>query len=302
MYTIFDNKHNKMILCLALAAAMVLLSSACSAENSKGNNEAVDQSNISDITLDEDSPDKKFPVADETTENNQPDTVIGEQEINDAVAPKQESSLSTNQPTDTTDKPSPNTAPQPQENAVEDSPSTEPADDEIVRVLDYIPSIFVELKYATEDNFTGQVVYDFVDAQLRYGTVKKLAEVQTELLAQGYSLKIWDAYRPVDAQFKLWEICPDPVYVANPNTGYSSHSRGNTVDVTLVLTDGTEIKMPTGFDDFSTLADRNYSDIPADATENVLILENMMKDCGFNCYSGEWWHYSDSNTYPVMQN
>ena len=59
--------------------------------------------------------------------------------------------------------------------------------------------------------------------------------------------------------------------------------------------------MPTGFDDFSTLADRDYSDVPADATENVSILENMMKDYGFNCYSGEWWHYSDSNTYPVVQ-
>ena len=301
MHTISDNKHIKMILCLAFAVAMVLLSSACSAENAKGNNGAVDQSNISDITQDEDSPDKNFPVADETTESSQPDIVVGEQEMDDDVAPKPENSLSTNHPTDTTDKPLPNTAPQPQENAVEDSPSTEPADDEIVRVLDYIPSIYVELKYATEDNFTGKVVYDFADAQLRYGTVKKLAGVQTELLAQGYSLKIWDAYRPVGAQFKLWEICPNPVYVANPNTGYSSHSRGNTVDVTLVLADGTEIKMPTGFDDFSTLADRDYSDVPADATENVLILENMMKDYGFNCYSGEWWHYSDSITYSVVQ-
>ena len=159
-----------------------------------------------------------------------------------------------------------------------------------------------EMGEDTEDNFTGTIVYDFADAYLRYGTVKKLAGVQTELLTQGYSLKIWDAYRPVSAQFKLWEICPDPVYVANPNTGYSSHSRGNTVDVTLVLADGTEIEMPTGFDDFSTLADRDYSDVPADATGNVLILENMMKDYGFNCYSGEWWHYSDSSTYPVVQN
>lgn len=187
------------------------------------------------------------------------------------------------------------------EDAPAESPPTEPADDELVQVLDHIPSIYVELKYATEDNFTGTVIYDFTDASLRYGTVKKLAGVQTELLARGYSLKIWDAYRPAGAQFKLWETCPDPVYVANPNTGYSSHSRGNTVDVTLVLADGTEIEMPTGFDDFSPLADRDYNDVPAGAAENALILENIMKDHGFNCYSGEWWHYSDDRAYPVVR-
>ena len=125
-------------------------------------------------------------------------------------------------------KPRPEPAPEPEE----------PADETLVTVTDYIPGIFVELKYATEDNFTGQVIYGFTDARLRYGTVKKLARVQAALLEQGYSLKIWDACRPVSAQFALWEVCPDPVYVANPNKGYSSHSRGNTVDVTLVLSDG----------------------------------------------------------------
>lgn len=276
--TISDNARIKAMLCIVLAAAMAFLVSGCGANNSGGTIGAADQSHISTTTPDEDPLDKNVPAIDEPAENNQPDAI---------------------------DELSPNTAPQPQENTPENTaagdPSTEPADDELVQVLDHIPSIYIELKYAAEDNFTGAVVYDFTDAYLRYGTVKKLAEVQTELLAQGYSLKIWDAYRPVDAQFKLWEICPDPVYVADPNTGYSSHSRGNTIDVTLVLADGTEIGMPTGFDDFSALADRDYSDVPADAAENVLILENMMKDHGFKCYSKEWWHYSDSRTYPVVQ-
>ena len=68
---------------------------------------------------------------------------------------------------------------------------------------------------------------------------------------QGYGLLIWDAYRPVSAQFRLWEICPDSTYVANPNTGYSSHSRGNTVDVSLVTASGGSVEMPSGFDDFT---------------------------------------------------
>lgn len=188
----------------------------------------------------------------------------------------------------------------PEHNTTE-SPKTESADGDLVRVLDYIPSIFVELKYATDDNFTGSVIYDFTDAYLRYGTVKKLAQVQEEMLERGYSLKIWDAYRPVSAQFALWEACPDPVYVANPSTGYSSHSRGNTVDVTLVMADGSEIEMPTEFDDFSALADRDYSDVIETAKSNVLILENAMSSNGFNCYSGEWWHYSDSMSYSIIE-
>lgn len=181
------------------------------------------------------------------------------------------------------------------------TPTPEPAAEDLVRVADYIPTIVVELKYATEDNFTGQVIYDFSEAYLRYGTVKKLAEAQEALAEEGYGLKIWDAYRPVSAQFALWEVCPDPVYVANPNKGYSGHSRGNTVDVTLVTTDGGEVTMPTGFDDFSQLADRDYSDVPGEGADNAKMLENVMREQGFSCYFGEWWHFSDSKEYPVVE-
>ncbi len=82
----------------------------------------------------------------------------------------------------------------------------EPEDDEYVLVKKYIPDIYVELRYATENNFTGVKIYDFTDAYLRYGTVKKLANVQKEFKEQRYSLKIWDAYRPFEAQKKLWEV------------------------------------------------------------------------------------------------
>lgn len=181
------------------------------------------------------------------------------------------------------------------------SPLPEPADDEMVRVTDYIDGIFVELKYATQDNFTGQVIYDFTDARLRYGTVKKLAAVQDELEEQGLSLKIWDAFRPVSAQFKLWEVCPNSAYVANPNTGYSSHSTGNTVDITLVASDGEAVEMPTGFDDFTAAADRDYSDVNQTAAENALLLQSAMEAQGFVGYFSEWWHFSDCVGYPVYE-
>lgn len=180
-------------------------------------------------------------------------------------------------------------------------PTVPPDDGDLVRILDHIPAIYIDLKYATADTFTGEFIYDFTDAYLRYGTVKKLADVQSELEKQGYCLKIWDAYRPVSTQFKLWEVYPDPAYVANPNTGYSSHSRGNTVDVTLVLADGTEVEMPTGFDDFTKLADRDYSDVSESAANNALVLETLMEANGFTGYYGEWWHFSDSVEYPVIE-
>ncbi len=180
-------------------------------------------------------------------------------------------------------------------------PTPEPSDTDFVRILDFIPGIAVDLKYATADNFTGQCIYDFQEAYLRYGTVKKLAAAAQALSELGYGLKIWDAFRPVHAQFTLWAVCPDPTYVANPNTGYSSHSRGNTVDLTLVFLDtGEEVEMPTGFDDFSLLADRDYSDVEsAAALEHVQLLEQTMIRCGFVGYSGEWWHFSDSDAYDV---
>lgn len=176
-----------------------------------------------------------------------------------------------------------------------------PADTDFVRVRDYIPEIGVDLRYAAADNFCGQAVYDFSEAYLRYGTVKKLSAACEALAARGYGLKIWDAFRPVPAQFTLWEICPDSRYVADPNRGYSSHSRGNTVDVTLVTADGAEAEMPTGFDDFSALADRDYSDVPETAAANALLLEETMTDAGFSPYFGEWWHFSDTDEYEVAE-
>ena len=177
----------------------------------------------------------------------------------------------------------------------------EPEDDEYVLVNKYIPDIYVELMYATDNNFTGVRIYGFTDAYLRYGTVKKLANVQKELKEQGYRLKIWDAYRPFEAQQKLWEVYPDPNYVANPADGMKKHNLGGTVDITMVAADGSIIPMPTEFDDFSLKADRNYSDIDnEEAVNNVMILQNAMENNGFTGYQGEWWDYSDTVEYEAV--
>ncbi len=180
--------------------------------------------------------------------------------------------------------------------APEPEPELEPAEDALVDVCTYLPGVYADLRYATENNFTGQVIYDFTQPQLRYGTLKKLAQAQEMLAERDLALKIWDAYRPVSAQFRLWEVCPDPQYVADPTKGYSGHSRGNTVDVTLVSADGSPVPMPTDFDDFTAMADRDYSDVSDTAAyDNVRLLEDTMVSCGFRPYS------ANGGTLPIPQ-
>ncbi len=169
-----------------------------------------------------------------------------------------------------------------------------------VLVKDLIPDIKVDLKYATADNFTGKKIYMFQDAYLRQGTAEKLRLVQQILKEKGFALKIWDAFRPAAAQFALWEAVPDPMFVADPTQSYSNHSRGNTVDATLIYLNGAEAEMPTGFDDFTKRANRSYSGLPPTVRENALLLEKAMKAGGFlTDHWPEWWHYTDSERYSV---
>lgn len=177
------------------------------------------------------------------------------------------------------------------------TPQRIPADTELVRIRDYIPDVLVDLKYATKENFTGQIIYDFTEPYARYGTVVKLAEAQKRFAAKGYRILIWDAYRPVSAQFRLWEICPDGNYVSNPNIGYSNHTRGCALDITLADAAGNLLEMPTGFDDFTALADRDYGDVNETAAANARMLETVMQACGFQGYSREWWHFNDTVRY-----
>lgn len=182
----------------------------------------------------------------------------------------------------------------------EATPERVPEAGELVRVVDVIPGIYTDARYASEDNFTGRAIYADGTVYLRHSTAKKLAKVQEFLNSYGYSLCIWDGWRPVAAQFALWRACPDPVYVANPFSGVSGHCRGNTVDITLVTLDGESVAMPSDFDDFSSLADRDYSDVSPEAAENARLLEELMTAAGFRPYSAEWWHYTDNDAYDVL--
>jgi len=165
-----------------------------------------------------------------------------------------------------------------------------PEDTALVDIEKINPRIKVEIKYATEDNFTGRRLYDVGKCFLRRFVAVKLDSVQRELEKFGLGLKVWDCYRPLSVQKILWSIVPDERYVANPAKG-SRHNRGCAVDLTLVDSCGNELPMPTKYDDFTEKAHRDYFDLPDTLIKNREILENVMRKYGFIPLPTEWWHF-----------
>jgi D-alanyl-D-alanine dipeptidase len=164
--------------------------------------------------------------------------------------------------------------------------------DDLVDIKEINPHIIVDMKYAAEDNFVKTKLYDSNTCFLRRSTASKLDTVQRKLEGMNLGLKVWDCYRPLAVQKILWAILPNERYVANPEKG-SRHNRASAVDVTLVDLQGNELQMPTGFDDFSPRAHRQYQDIPEGVFRNRRLLEGMMKKAGFIPLPEEWWHYDD---------
>jgi D-alanyl-D-alanine dipeptidase len=163
---------------------------------------------------------------------------------------------------------------------------------DLVDIKKVNPRIIVDIKYASEDNFTKKRLYDFNTCFLRKSVAVKLDAVQKELERMNLGLKVWDCYRPLAVQRILWAILPDERYVANPETG-SRHNRASAVDVTLVDSQGNELQMPTGFDDFSPRADHHYQNLPDQVIRNRELLKGLMEKAGFIPLSEEWWHYDD---------
>lgn len=179
--------------------------------------------------------------------------------------------------------------------------TTQRADD-LVDVQKMIPSIVLDIRYATTNNFTGQRLYPFARCYLRRAAAEKLRAAQAELALSGCGLKIFDGYRPLAVQRRMWEVFPQPGYVADPKKG-SRHNRGAAVDVTLIrLTDGAELTMPTSYDDFTERAHRNFMDLPAEAIQNRTLLESVLTRHGFVGLPTEWWHFDDAawQNYPLL--
>ena len=167
----------------------------------------------------------------------------------------------------------------------------------LVNVADMDSSLILELKYATEDNFTKKAIYPVKVCVLQRETALKLINANEEFKKLGYRIKIWDAYRPMYVQKIFWNIVMDDRFVANPNKNGSRHNRGTAVDVTLVDNFEKELRMPSKYDDFSGKAYRNYEGMDEEERKNINFLTEVMEHHGFLTIDTEWWHFDDSNYY-----
>lgn len=155
--------------------------------------------------------------------------------------------------------------------------------------------IRTDIRYATPQNFVGQRLYPEGRCLLREQTAEKLLAADKDLRASGLALKVYDCYRPLSVQRRMWEIVPDERYVANPEKG-SRHNRGAAVDLTLVdAVSGAELWMPTPYDDFSERAHRSYAALPPEPAANRKRLEDAMTRHGFTGLPTEWWHFDDAD-------
>jgi D-alanyl-D-alanine dipeptidase len=164
-------------------------------------------------------------------------------------------------------------------------------DTTFVNLKDYSDDFVYDMKYATDDNFLKSKVYDCAECYLRLKTVNALIEANNQFISRGYRIKLFDCYRPLDIQKQMWEIVPNPKYVADPQKG-SIHNRGGAVDITLVDIEGKELDMGTSFDYFGIEASHNYNNLSETVKENRKLLRHVMTTANFNPFESEWWHYN----------
>jgi D-alanyl-D-alanine dipeptidase len=160
----------------------------------------------------------------------------------------------------------------------------------------------IALAYATPDNVTGKQIYARAEAQLHPDAAAALKRAVDLAAPLGLRLKIFDAFRPVEAQWRLWDAFPNPEFVADPRLG-SCHSRGVAVDMTLIeAAGGTALDMGTPFDDFTEQSHHGRLDLPAAVQRNRALLLGIMTAAGWDWNHFEWWHYQlfEPQRYPLL--
>ncbi|HEY8469541.1 MAG TPA: M15 family metallopeptidase, partial [Longimicrobiales bacterium] len=175
---------------------------------------------------------------------------------------------------------------------------------ELVELITLDPTIRLDIRYATTNNFMGAVFYTQPRAFLQRPAAEALVRAHRKLREQGFGLLIHDAYRPWHVTKMFWDATPEhqKIFVADPSRG-SRHNRGSAVDLTLVdLETGEPVPMVGGYDEFS---DRSYADYPGGTSLQRWhreVLRDAMEAEGFRVYEWEWWHFDheDWAKYPIL--
>jgi D-alanyl-D-alanine dipeptidase len=162
--------------------------------------------------------------------------------------------------------------------------------------------VLFDIKYATTDNFTGKVIYKNSDVYIHRDLFDRLKLASKRAISLGYKIKIFDAWRPYEAQEVLWSLVPDPRYVSNPKTGFCGHCRGISLDVTLVdLKNLQDIDMGTDFDSFDEKSHHSSNDLTIEQLRNRILLAGIINSVGMSSFETEWWHYDYKNSSKEYQ-
>jgi D-alanyl-D-alanine dipeptidase len=175
---------------------------------------------------------------------------------------------------------------------------------DLVEIIKLDPSIKLDIRYASRNNFLGKAVYKQSRAFLQRPAAEALARINQALRKQGYGLVVFDGYRPWSVTKIFWDVTPadKKIFVADPSKG-SRHNRGCAVDLSLVdLKTGAEVKMPSEYDEMTERAHINYECATPEAKRLRELLREAMAGEGFAVYEPEWWHYDykDWQEYPIM--
>lgn len=175
---------------------------------------------------------------------------------------------------------------------------------DLVELITYDPTIKLDIRYATKNNFLGKKVYTEARAFLQRPAVEALVRVNQSLREKGFGLLVFDGYRPWSVTKIFWDSTPPnkKQFVANPAQG-SRHNRGCAVDLSLYdLKTGKEIPMPSGYDEMTERAHPNYTGGTAEQRKMRDLLRAAMEAEGFKVFDVEWWHfdYKDWREYPIL--
>ena len=165
-------------------------------------------------------------------------------------------------------------------------------DTDFVDLADYSSDFTYEFRYADTNNFLHEKVYDCAKCLLRKEVVDALILANDSLKLLGYRIRLFDCYRPLSIQRKMWAIFPDGRYVANPYKSGSIHNRGGAVDLTIETREGKKLDMGTDFDHFGIEAHIDYKDLSDSIKSNRKKLEIAMRAAGFSPLKTEWWHFN----------
>ena len=175
---------------------------------------------------------------------------------------------------------------------------------DLVEIIKLDPTIRLDIRYATKNNFSGKAVYKEPRAFLQRPAAEALVRINQAVRKQGYGLVIFDGYRPWSVTKVFWDMTPEDrkIFVADPSKG-SRHNRGSAVDLSLFdLKTGANVKMPSEYDEMTERSHIDYDCATPEAKRLREILRSAMHAEGFMVYEPEWWHYDykDWKEYPIL--